>query len=462
VHVATRRKYLIGDLLTRQVTECFGFQPDGSYSMRHLSVGHDEPLRAELTAFVRAVVTGTTPAVTGEEGVESLGIAMRCLEGRQGAMSCRSVPAAPLADPFSSSFVSVSAMNQHTRLDTTPIPFIDVAAQRRRLGSAIDVAVSRVLNHCQFLMGRRFSISRPARRFCGARYALSCASGTDALVLALMAKEIGPGDAVFCPSFTFCATAEAAALVGATPVFVDVHAESFNIDAGSLKKAIGIAKKQGLRPKAVIPVDLFGLAADHDAVAAVAKDENLFVLDDAAQGFGASYKGRKLGTFGHATATSFFPAKPLGCYGDGGAVLTDDAELLDRLKSLRVHGQGKDKYDNIRIGMTARLDTIQAAVLIEKLKIFPEEIVARDRIAQRYSAALADVAIVPASHARLHVGLGAIHHTPGAGKTRTTRRCTQGTRHPDRDLLSDPAAPAGGVQGLSGGGRRAAGDRPAL
>ncbi len=287
-------------------------------------------------------------------------------------------------------------MNQHTRIDTTPIPFIDVAAQRRRLGAAIDNAVSRVLDHCQFLMGPEVAeFETKLAAFCGAKYALSCASGTDALVLTLMAKEIGPGDAVFCPSFTFCATAEAAALVGATPVFVDVHADSFNIDAESLKKAVATAKRLGLKPKAVIPVDLFGLAADHDAVEAVATAENLFVLDDAAQGFGAAYKGRKLGTFGHATATSFFPAKPLGCYGDGGAVLTDDAELLDRLKSLRVHGHGKDKYDNIHIGMTARLDTIQAAVLIEKLKIFPDEIVARDRIAKRYNAMLADVVTVP-------------------------------------------------------------------
>jgi len=287
-------------------------------------------------------------------------------------------------------------MNQHTRLDATPIPFIDVAAQRRRLGFAIDDAVARVLDHCQFLMGPEVAeFEAKLAAFCGAKHALSCASGTDALVLVLMAKEIGPGDAVFCPSFTFCATAEAAALVGATPVFVDVHADSFNIDAESLKEAIATAKKQGLKPKAVIPVDLFGLAADHDAVEAVAKAENLFVLDDAAQGFGAAYKGRKLGTFGHATATSFFPAKPLGCYGDGGAVLTDDAELLERLKSLRVHGHGKDKYDNIHIGMTARLDTIQAAVLIEKLKIFPDEIIARDRIAKRYNAMLADVVTVP-------------------------------------------------------------------
>jgi len=287
-------------------------------------------------------------------------------------------------------------MNQHTRIDTSPIPFIDVAAQRRRLGFAIDDAVARVLGHCQFLMGPEvFEFEQNLADFCGAKYALSCSSGTDALLLVLMAKEIGPGDAVFCPSFTFCATAEAVALVGATPVFVDVHAESFNIDAESLKQAIATAKKDGLKPRAVIPVDMFGLAADHDPVATIAEDENLFVLDDAAQGFGAAYKGRKLGTLGHATATSFFPAKPLGCYGDGGAVLTDDAELLERLKSLRVHGHGKDKYDNVHIGLTARLDTIQAAVLIEKLKIFPEEIVARDRIAKRYNAALADVAIAP-------------------------------------------------------------------
>ena len=287
-------------------------------------------------------------------------------------------------------------MNQHTRIDTSPIPFIDVAAQRRRLGFAIDDAVARVLGHCQFLMGPEvFEFEQNLADFCGAKYALSCSSGTDALLLVLMAKEIGPGDAVFCPSFTFCATAEAVALVGATPVFVDVHAESFNIDAESLKQAIATAKKDGLKPRAVIPVDMFGLAADHDPVATIAKDENLFVLDDAAQGFGAAYKGRKLGTLGHATATSFFPAKPLGCYGDGGAVLTDDAELLERLKSLRVHGHGKDKYDNVHIGLTARLDTIQAAVLIEKLKIFPEEIAARDRIAKRYNAALADVAIAP-------------------------------------------------------------------
>ena len=285
-------------------------------------------------------------------------------------------------------------MNQ--RPNPPMIPFIDVAAQRRRLGGAVDAAIARVLAHCQFVLGPEVrTFEAELAKFCGARYAVSCASGTDALQLALMARGIGPGDAVFCPTFTFCATAEVVALVGATPVFIDVEADSFNIDAKGLAAALATAKRLGLTPKAVIPVDLFGLPADHDAIAAVAKDANLFVLDDAAQAFGASYKGRRLGTFGHATATSFFPAKPLGCYGDGGAVLTDDEAFAQTIESLRVHGHGSDKYDNVRIGMTSRLDTIQAAVLIEKLKIFPDEIAARERIARRYAEGLADLAIVP-------------------------------------------------------------------
>ncbi len=287
-------------------------------------------------------------------------------------------------------------MNQHARVDVKPIPFIDVAAQRRRLGKAIDDATARVLNHCQFLMGPEVAaFESDLAAFCGAKYALSCSSGTDALVMTLMAKGIGPGDAVFCPTFTFCATAESAALVGATPVFFDTDAETFNVDIKSLKAAIVTAKAQGLKPRAVIPVDLFGLPADHDAVAEVADAEGLFVLDDAAQGFGGTYKGRAIGTLGHATATSFFPAKPLGCYGDGGAVLTNDEELLAVLKSVRVHGGGTDKYDNVRLGLTARLDTIQAAVLIEKLKIFRDEIATRNRVARRYGEALGDVVTVP-------------------------------------------------------------------
>ena len=287
-------------------------------------------------------------------------------------------------------------MNKHARVDSDPIPFIDLAAQRRRLGRAIDDAVARVLTHCQFIQGPEVAaFEADLAAFCGARHAVGCASGTDALMLVLMAKGIGPGDAVICPAFTFCATAEVVVLVGATPVFADVDADTFNIDTASIKRAIITAKRHGLKPKVVIPVDLFGLPADHDAITAVARAEGLFVLDDAAQGFGAMYKGRKLGALADATATSFFPAKPLGCYGDGGAVLTDDPVLVDVLKSLRVHGQGSDKYDNVRIGMTSRLDSIQAAVLIEKLKIFADEIATRDRIARRYAESLKDVSIVP-------------------------------------------------------------------
>jgi dTDP-4-amino-4,6-dideoxygalactose transaminase len=287
-------------------------------------------------------------------------------------------------------------MNQHTRLESSPIPFIDVAAQRRRLGRAIDDAVARVLTHCQFIQGPEVrALEADLAAFCGARHAIACASGTDALLLALMAWEVGPGAAVICPTFTFHATAEMVALLGATPVLADVQTDTFNLDPENLQRAIATAKRLGLKPRAVIPVDLFGLPADHDAIAAIAAEHGLLVLDDAAQAFGANYRGRKLGALATATATSFFPAKPLGCYGDGGAVFTDDDALAARIKSLRVHGEGVDKYDPVRIGINGRLDTIQAAVLIEKLKIFPEEIVARDKIAARYSAALAEVATVP-------------------------------------------------------------------
>jgi dTDP-4-amino-4,6-dideoxygalactose transaminase len=290
-------------------------------------------------------------------------------------------------------------MNQHTRLESGPIPFIDVAAQRRRLGHAIDDAVARVLAHCQFIQGPEVRVlEAELAAFCGARHVIACASGTDALLLVLMAWEVGPGDAVICPTFTFHATAEMVALLGATPVLADVQADTFNLDPESLQRAIATAERLGLKPRAVIPVDLFGLPADHAAIAAIAAKHGLSVLDDAAQAFGASYRGRKLGALATATATSFFPAKPLGCYGDGGAVFTDDDALAARIKSLRVHGEGVDKYDPVRIGINGRLDTIQAAVLIEKLKIFPEEIVARGKIAARYSAALADIVKVP------HVG----------------------------------------------------------
>jgi dTDP-4-amino-4,6-dideoxygalactose transaminase len=287
-----------------------------------------------------------------------------------------------------------SSMNQHMRPE--PIPFIDLAAQRQRLGKSIDEAVARVLNHCQFINGPEVTaLEKALAEYSGAKHVVTCASGTDALLMVLMAKNVGPGDAVLCPSFTFCATGEAVALTGATPVFVDVDEATFNIDVNSLKRGIATARARGLKPVGVIPVDLFGQCADHDAVAAFAKAEGVFVLDDAAQGFGASYKGRRLGTFGLATATSFFPAKPLGCFGDGGAIFTDDAQLAETLKSIRVHGQGADKYDNVRLGLTARLDTMQAAILIEKLRIFEDEIAARNRVAERYNRALGNVVTVP-------------------------------------------------------------------
>jgi dTDP-4-amino-4,6-dideoxygalactose transaminase len=232
-------------------------------------------------------------------------------------------------------------------------------------------------------------------KFCGAKHVLSCSNGTDALGLILRALRVGPGDAVFCPIFTFAATAEVVVWFGATPVFVDVHDDTFNMDARSLDAAVQTAKALSLRPAGVISVDLFGLPADYDLIESVCSTHGLWLLDDAAQAFGASYKGRRLGTVGLATGTSFFPAKPLGCYGDGGAVFTEDDALAETLASLRVHGQGSDKYDNINIGINGRLDTLQAAVLLEKLRVFPDEIDRRQQVAERYGVALADVAIVP-------------------------------------------------------------------
>jgi dTDP-4-amino-4,6-dideoxygalactose transaminase len=284
-------------------------------------------------------------------------------------------------------------MNQ---LSTENIPFIDVAAQRRRLGPAVDEAVARVLAHCQFINGPEVTALEAAlAAYSGAKHVVTCASGTDALVMVLMAKGVGRGDAVLCPSFTFCATGEAVALAGATPVFVDVDEATFNIDAASLKRGIATAKRLGLKPRGVIPVDLFGQSADHDEVFAIAVAEGMFVLDDAAQAFGASYKGRRLGGMGVITATSFFPAKPLGCYGDGGAIFTDEEKFAEVLRSVRVHGQGSDKYDNVRLGLTGRLDTIQAAVLIEKLKIFDDEIAVRNKLAERYAQGLGNAVTVP-------------------------------------------------------------------
>jgi dTDP-4-amino-4,6-dideoxygalactose transaminase len=286
-------------------------------------------------------------------------------------------------------------MNQHTRIQA-PLPFVDVAAQRRRLGRRIDDAVDRVLNHCQFINGPEVrDLERDLSAFCGAKHSIGVSSGTDALVLILMAYGIGKGDAVFCPAFTFSATAESIALVGATPVFVDVLEATFNLDPASFARGIETAKRLALAPRAVMAVDLFGLPADYESITRIAQQHGLKVIDDAAQSFGATYRNRKVGMLGDVTATSFFPAKPLGCYGDGGAVFTDDDDLAALVVSLRNHGAGEDRYDNVRIGMNGRLDTIQAAVLIEKLRIFAEEIETRDRLAKRYNELLGDIATVP-------------------------------------------------------------------
>jgi len=286
-------------------------------------------------------------------------------------------------------------MNTHVTAPA-PIPFIDVASQRARLGTRIDDAVKRVLDHCRFVNGPEvIELERQLAEFAGAKHAISCSSGTDALAMLLMAWGVKAGDAVFCPAFTFCATAEVVPWVGATPVFVDVLEDTFNMDPASLEAAIEVAKRQGLTPRVVIPVDLFGQPADMDAIEPIARTHGLKILCDTAQGFGATWNGKRTGSFGDASATSFFPAKPLGCFGDGGAVFTDDDDLVPVLKSVREHGQGVDKYENVRIGMTGRLDTIQAAILIEKLSIFEDEIAARQRVAERYNAALADVCTVP-------------------------------------------------------------------
>lgn len=276
------------------------------------------------------------------------------------------------------------------------IAFIDLAAQQRRIRDRVDAAISEVLDQGAYIMGpqvRKFEGEVAA--FCGAKHAIGCGNGTDALQLALMALEIGSGDAVFVPSFTFAATAEVVPLMGATPVFVDNHPDTFNMDAVSLSRSIEVARKAGLKPAAVIPVDLFGLPADHQAIEAVARDAGLKIICDSAQGFGGAVDGRMTGTFGDITTTSFFPAKPLGCYGDGGALFTDDADLAARLDSLRVHGKGSDKYDNVRIGINSRLDTLQAAILSVKLSIYADEIESRNLVAQRYSERLGNLVDVP-------------------------------------------------------------------
>ena len=274
--------------------------------------------------------------------------------------------------------------------------FIDLRSQHLRIKDRIDSRIAAVLGHGQFISGPEVAELEAALAVhCGARYAIGCANGTDALQLALMALEIGPGDAVFVPTFTFAASAEAVAHAGATPVFVDIDPVSYNMSIDSLARALERARELDLVPRAVMPVDLFGLPADYEAIEPFAEAHDLSVLCDSAQGWGATLADRMTGCFGDITATSFFPAKPLGCYGDGGAVFTNNDDLATAIRSMREHGKGTEKYDNVRIGLNSRLDTIQAAILLEKLALFPEEVEARQQVAARYSEALAGTFVTP-------------------------------------------------------------------
>ena len=282
-------------------------------------------------------------------------------------------------------------------MQVDPIPFVDLASQRRRLEGRIEAAVQRVVAGGAYVMGPEVAeLEAKLAAHCGAAHVITCGNGTQALELILRAWGVGPGDAVFVPAFTFAATGEAPAWLGATPVFCDVEAQTFNLDPQSLDAGIDHAVKLGLTPRAVIPVDLFGVPADYEAIEAIAGRHGLFVLQDAAQSYGATRGGRRAGKHGTAAATSFYPAKPLGCYGDGGAMFTDDEQFAATLRSLRFHGMGGGgQYDNVRVGTTGRLDTIQAAVLLEKLAILDDEQVARQRVADRYALALSNIADVP-------------------------------------------------------------------
>ncbi|MCX7735618.1 MAG: DegT/DnrJ/EryC1/StrS family aminotransferase [Candidatus Kapabacteria bacterium] len=275
--------------------------------------------------------------------------------------------------------------------------FIDLKRQYARIEEEVQAGFRRICENAQFIMGSDIlKLEVMLADYVGRKYCLSCSSGTDALLIPLMAWGIGKGDAVFTTPFTFIATSEVVVLTGATPIFVDIDRKTYNISTSDLERVIEKTISEGkLTPKAIIPVDLFGLTADYDEINRIAKKYNLLVLEDAAQGFGGVYKGKRACSFGDVAATSFFPAKPLGCYGDGGAVFTDDENLIEIFKSIRIHGQGSDKYDNIRTGINGRLDTLQAIVLIEKLKIFDEELEKRNQVAKKYGELLKNKLVVP-------------------------------------------------------------------
>lgn len=274
--------------------------------------------------------------------------------------------------------------------------FIDLKSQQATIREALDKRMAAVLEHGQYIGGPEVrELECRLATYAAAEHCISCANGTDALQIALMALGVGPGDAVFTSPFTFFATAEVIALLGATPVFVDID-ETYNIDPRQLELAISrVRSTRNLVPRCIVPVDLFGLCADYSRILPIAHDHGLVVLEDAAQAMGATYEGRVAPSFGTIGTTSFFPAKPLGCYGDGGAIFTNDDEVAAKCRSIAVHGQGEDKYQNIRIGVNSRLDTLQAAVLLEKLEIYPNEIIQRQRVADAYSVGLSGLVRTP-------------------------------------------------------------------
>ena len=314
------------------------------------------------------------------------------------------------------------------------LPFIDLAAQQQRIRRELDAAMSRVLDHGQYIMGPEVAqLETELAAFAGSKHAIAVSDGTDALVVSLMALGIGPGDAILTTPFTFYATVEAIQLLGATPVLVDIDPVSFNLCPEQLRQTIDrFGGGSGLRLRGVIPVDLFGLPADYRSLGDIAAEHDLFVLQDAAQSFGAEYDQRRAPSHGRIGTTSFFPAKPLGCYGDGGAVFTDDDELAGIVRSIRVHGKGQDKYDNIRVGRNSRLDSLQAAILLEKLKIYPDEIQRRQQVAGWYREAI-----------EAELGSGGAVTLPNVPDGSTSVWAQYTIRLPQRDVVSQKLKEAG-------------------
>ena len=290
--------------------------------------------------------------------------------------------------------------------------FLDLKTQQKRIRKPLEKRINKILDHGAYIMGPEvFELEEKLADYCGVKHAISCSSGTDALLIPLMAWGIGPGDAVFTTPFTYVATAEVISIIGATPIFVDVYESTYNIDCDKLEIEINKVIKEGkLKPKAIIPVDLFGLPARYRLIDKIAKKYNLKVVEDAAQSFGGSIRDKKVGTFGDIAATSFYPAKPLGCYGDGGAIFTNDDDLAEECKAIRIHGTKKDKYNSEMIGLNGRLDSIQAAVLLEKLSIFDDELEMRNEVDGYYRRHLNNAQYHPkeyqSAHALFSVVLG--------------------------------------------------------